>query len=47
MFNVMANKTAVACLAIDSTTRKLISGGLDNHLSVWNIMKRGGRVESL
>ena len=47
MFNLSANRTAVSCLAMDSVGKKLVSSGLDNHLSVWNIIRRNGKVESI
>ncbi len=47
MFNLAANKTAVSCLTMDSVGKKLISSGLDNHISVWNIIRRNGKVESV
>ena len=43
-FTISGNKTTVSCLAVDSTGKKLISGGLDNYLSIWNIVRRSGRV---
>ena len=47
IYSTADSKTAISCIALSSNGKRLVSGGLDNNLSVWTIMKRSGRVESI
>lgn len=39
-FDVSANKSSIASMALSGQSRKLITGGLDLTLSIWNVSTR-------
>ncbi len=45
-YHLAANQSAVTALALNKTCTKLISCGLDNCLSVWQIVRTGSSSRS-